>query len=87
MAEADDLTALQTRKLETEIAKLEAETTVLKRRWFLQAPYLGVFLPIIAVCVTGWLAYRNSDFRRDAQEAKHEIATLRPEADFPKAAR
>jgi septal ring factor EnvC (AmiA/AmiB activator) len=81
MAEPDDLTDLQKQKLEIEIAKLKAETNLLRRPWYLQAPYVAATLPIIAVCVTGWIAYSNSDFRRDAQAARNEVARLRPIAD------
>jgi cell division protein FtsB len=82
MTEPDDVaSALQVQKLQREIEKLEVETRLLNRPWWLQAPYIGAIFPIMAVVVTGWIAYRNSDFRREAQTAKNEIATLRPEAD------
>ena len=81
MEPSDPIASLQARKLEQEIAKLETETALLKRRWFFQAPYIGAILPIIAVCATGWIAYRNSDFRREAQAAKSEITRLGPEAE------
>jgi septal ring factor EnvC (AmiA/AmiB activator) len=55
---------------------------------FLQPGYIGAILPIIAVFVTGWIAYSNSDFKRDAERAKSEaetargqVAKLKPEAD------
>ena len=81
MEPSDPIASLQTRKLEQEIAKLEAETALLKRRWFFQAPYIGAIFPIIAVCATGWIAYSNSDFRREAQAAKSAVAKLGPEAE------
>jgi septal ring factor EnvC (AmiA/AmiB activator) len=81
MNESDELTAFQLQKVRQEIEKLDAETRLLKRVWCLQPPYIAAILPIIAVCVTAWIAYSNSDFKREAETAKSEIAQLRPTAD------
>jgi cell division protein FtsB len=79
--EPDAFSALEFKKLQQEVSKLEAETRLLNRPWWLQAPYVGAILPIMAVVITGWITYRNSDLRREAQAAKNEIAKLAPEAD------
>ena len=64
MDPGDPTASLQTRKLELELVKLEAEAALLKRPWYSQASYVAAILPIIAVCVTGGIAYWNSDLRR-----------------------
>src|SRR5439155_16042987 len=75
-----DIDALQAHKLEYEISKLKIEAALLRRPWCFQSSYIGVILPILAVVATRCITYSNSDFRREAQIAKREIATLGPEA-------
>jgi septal ring factor EnvC (AmiA/AmiB activator) len=78
MSELDDL---QLKKTQKEIEKLEAEARLLKRRWLLQPSYIAAILPILALCGTALIAYLNSDFKRDADAARSEIAQLKPEAE------
>ncbi len=76
-----ELHDLELRKARKEVEKLEAETKLLKRVWCLQPSYLVAILPMLALGGTAWIAYSNSDFKRDAEAARSEIAKLRPEAD------
>jgi FtsZ-binding cell division protein ZapB len=84
MSADDDATQLQITKTRLEIEKLATENRLLGKKWR-QAPYLGAILPLLAACLTigatGWIAYSNSDFKRDAETAKSEIAKLKPERD------
>ena len=77
----DEIAALQVAKIRCEIEKLQAETRLLPRFCWLQASYIGATLPIIAVFITGWITYSNSDWRRNAEKLQEQVATLRPEAD------
>lgn len=81
MDDPEHATPLETRKLQIEIGKLEAELEVLKRRWFWQPAYLSVFVPVIVIGFPVWAAYQNSEYRWQALEAKKEIASLKPERD------
>jgi hypothetical protein len=77
----DDLAALQLKRVQQEIEKLEVETRLLKRGWYFQPHYIAAILPILAVVATGFIAYSNSDFKRDAEAARSEVAKLKPEAE------
>jgi hypothetical protein len=72
---------LEAEKLRRENEKLAAETRLLNRPWCLQASYIAAILPIIALCGTCFIAYRDSAAYRDAQEARRETARARADRD------
>jgi hypothetical protein len=82
MSEPDDLNALQLEKLRLENEKLRIETYLLKRPAWRQASYIAAILPVAAIVatgwITGWITYSNSEFKRDADLARKEVAELRP---------
>ena len=87
MSEPSELESLQCQKLREEIKKLDVETRLLTRSWWQQASYIAAILPIVVVSFSAWVAYSNSEFKREAEAeaAKADIAQLRPEAETLKA--
>jgi DNA repair exonuclease SbcCD ATPase subunit len=85
MSEPSELESLQCQKLREEIKKLDVETRLLTRSWWQQASYIAAILPIVVVSFSAWVAYSNSEFKREAEAAKADIAKLRPEAETLKA--
>jgi hypothetical protein len=79
--EDEERIALEAEKLRRENEKLAAETRLLNRPWCLQASYIAAILPIIALCGTCFIAYRDSAAYRDAQEARRETARARADRD------
>lgn len=78
-----DRETLERQKLDAEIAKLRAETALLPTRWFRQPPYIAAIasvLQIIFVIIAAGFAYSNSEYKREADQAKSEIEPFRKQA-------
>jgi FtsZ-binding cell division protein ZapB len=67
---------LQLQKATLENEKLKMEIRNLKRRWPLFAPYVTGTLTIIAIATGSFIAYLNSEWKRDAESARSEAKTM-----------